>query len=50
MPHLQVKKGKVGTSWPVAGLRLFMEWLQLFLIIVNPQYGYDINTTNLYVE
>ena len=26
-----------------------MDWLQLFLLTVNPQYGYNIDTTNLCV-
>ena len=45
--HPQVSKEKDNANWLFAGFRLFMDWLQLFLLTVNPQYGYNIDTTNL---
>ncbi|GFH07292.1 uncharacterized protein HaLaN_02074, partial [Haematococcus lacustris] len=31
---------------PFVAFRLFLDWLQLFLLIVNPQYGWSINPGN----
>ncbi|KAL6757720.1 hypothetical protein V8C86DRAFT_1620236 [Haematococcus lacustris] len=31
---------------PFVAFRLFLDWLQLFLLIVNPQYGWNINPGN----
>ena len=40
-------KEKDNISYPFALFRLFMDWLQLFLLIVSPFYGFDIDPDNL---
>ena len=42
-----VAKEKDNISYPFALFRLFMDWLQLFLLIVSPFYGFDIDPDNL---
>ena len=42
-----VAKEKDNISFPFALFRLFMDWLQLFLLLVNPFYGFDINPASI---
>ena len=40
-------KEKDNIGWLFAGFRLFMDWLQLFLLTMGPAYGWNINASNL---
>lgn len=42
------EKNKVG--WKLVTTRLILEAIQLFLIVVNPRYGFTIDATNKWVQ
>lgn len=44
-----VSKEKEKHTWMYAFPRLLVEIIQLFLIVVNPRYGFDIDPTNKWV-
>ncbi len=46
LPALQlytISKEREGITWRFAAFRLAMDFLQLYLLIVDPMFGWDIN-------